>query len=72
MQISVINLWTPTTDCAICGKETLIYWFLPMWEGRIIPDDSKHEWGGMPVCKRCFTNPPPERVLKECPQGELS
>ena len=64
MNLSVINLWEPTADCSICGKETFLNWFLPMWCEYIVPDDIDVDWAGMPVCKSCFDNPPPERFLR--------
>lgn len=64
--IQVIHLWEPTSTCTICDTTISLEWYLPMWCGMIIPDDllDKIDWGGMPVCERCYNDPPPERIMK--------
>ena len=52
---TVIELWPHETECALCGaflylREALS---LPMYEGRIVPDDWPGPWAGFPVCTAC-------------------
>ena len=51
--VTVIELWSRTTDCIVCDRETTFGYGLEMYEGEIVPDDAD-EWGGFPCCKQCF------------------
>jgi hypothetical protein len=55
IKIQIIELFPITTDCALCGEETIIKWGVPMYEGKIVTENHP-DWCGMPVCKRCYDN----------------
>jgi hypothetical protein len=52
--ILVIDLWPHSCDCTICGSETSDHFGIARYEDEIVPDDYTGEWGGSPVCERCF------------------
>ena len=55
MNISIIRLDAPWTECAVCGKDIPLSpgQSLPMYENEVVNPD-KHEWAGFPVCKECY------------------
>ena len=52
--LTVTELWPRETDCVLCGAPTTLGLWLPMYEGKVLPDDYKGEWAGMPVCADCY------------------
>lgn len=52
--ITVINLTPAGIDCHVCGAEDAAGFGIPIYEDAIVPDDYEGEWGGVPVCRRCF------------------
>lgn len=52
--ILVIDLWPIVCECTLCGAETGDKFGIAVYEDVIVPDDYKGEWGGSPVCARCF------------------
>ena len=52
--ITVIDLWPPETECIICDATCPLKYGIPRYEDVIFLDDYEGEWGGAPVCKRCF------------------
>jgi len=54
MSINLIVLDENMVECTVCGTETRMRQFVPMFEGKVVPDDSEIEWAGMPVCKGCY------------------
>ena len=52
--VLVINLWPFVTNCGICDVDTVGEFSVPIYEDEIMPDDYDGEWGGMPVCPKCF------------------
>jgi len=52
-KICVIELYPPWTNCTLCNKDTLLKYFLPMYEGNIVNTKKSDDWAGMPVCKEC-------------------
>lgn len=53
-RILVIDLWPVVCDCTICGAETSDKFGIAVYEDVIVPDNYEGEWGGAPVCARCF------------------
>jgi hypothetical protein len=60
MQVTVIQLWEPTTECCICGRETRVTHSVGYCCGptrdEIGSDSTEYpgtEVGGMPACKSC-------------------
>jgi hypothetical protein len=53
--ITVIELWPHESECAVCGC-VLIGGNLgiAMYEGCVVNDDWKGDWGGFDCCPRCF------------------
>ena len=48
----------PELDCPICGlvkgDDALSFDWLPMYEGKVVKQDSEHEWAAMIVCSKCY------------------
>lgn len=52
---TVIQMQAIPADCWVCGADaTGLDFGIPVYEGNVLPNDWKGEWGGVPVCKRCF------------------
>lgn len=58
MSFTVIDLNPRDFECHICGREDSYGstggFGIPIYEDAIVPDDYEGEWGGVPVCARCF------------------
>jgi hypothetical protein len=54
VSVLVIDLWAPQCECTLCGVVTSDKYGIAIWEDTIVPDDYEGEWGGSPVCKRCY------------------
>ena len=57
--INVIDLQGYDIDCAVCGQgwsysPRAPHYGIPVYEDEILPDDDTGEWGGQPVCPRCY------------------
>ena len=52
--ITVINLTPIGIECYVCDGEDASGFGIPIYEDLIVPDDYAGEWGGVPVCRRCF------------------
>ncbi len=57
--ITVIDLWPHEFECHVCGADGCApssgpSYGIPIYEGEILPDDDPGEWGGVPVCPRCY------------------
>jgi len=53
-QINVIELYPKYAECSVCGEETPLGLYMPMYEGKVVDTDKTDEWAGMPVCKGCY------------------
>jgi hypothetical protein len=60
--ITVIRLWSPITDCALCSEECELSHSVGWYEGPLeempgdslaLPNGEVVEVGGMPVCRTC-------------------
>lgn len=52
--IVVIQLDPPEDLCHLCDKGCRVAQGVPIYEGEIVPDDHRGQWGGVNVCLRCF------------------
>jgi hypothetical protein len=52
--VVVINLTPHGIDCHVCDEEDNAGHGIPIYEDVIVPDDYTGEWGGVPVCLRCY------------------
>lgn len=55
-----IDLNFRISECAICEEMAPRKYYLPMYEGEVVSDDWKGEWGGFHVCERCYFKHRPE------------
>ena len=62
MEIVVIDLQLRDTDCTLCGARHSLAQGLPMYEGEVVADDFEGDWGGFPVCKKCFVKHRPTKA----------
>lgn len=58
-KIQIIDLHPSEADCYVCDATVLVRprgpnFGLPIYEGDIVPDDYKGEWGGVTVCPTCY------------------
>lgn len=53
-QVHVIDLHGLHAECWICEQDTQTGLGVPVHEGIILPDDYQGDWGGVPVCRRCY------------------
>ena len=67
-EISIIELWSHWTECTICGKDTPLKYFIPMYEGKRVDTAKFDEWAGMPVCKDCYDK---DDAVRECRPAPL-
>ena len=51
-KVRIIELWPKESECVLCGSLGISSLWLPMFEGKVVDDDSG-EWAGMPVCPTC-------------------
>ena len=51
---TIIRLDEPTDFCCVCNQEVYMDYGLAMYEGDIVPNDWKGEWGGFTACRRCY------------------
>lgn len=54
METNVIQLDEKYTNCSICGKDTILKYSIPMYEGEIVDTTKTDDWVGMPVCRKCY------------------
>jgi hypothetical protein len=53
-KIVVIDLNPHDVECHLCDRPCHYRQGVPIYEGAIVPDDHQGEWGGVPVCLRCY------------------
>lgn len=58
-RIAVIDLTPCIDDCWVCEREVIASsagpnYGVPIYEGYIVPDDYRGEWGGFTACKPCY------------------
>lgn len=52
--IEVIQRDVYDATCHVCGTATAPRWGIPVWQGRILPDDWPGSWCGQDACQPCY------------------
>jgi len=64
-RFNIIELDQKWTTCTICSKDTLLIYYIPMYEGKKVDTTKTDDWAGMPVCKECHDKDVSETVFDE-------
>lgn len=52
--VTIIDMNERWTDCWNCGAPTLSRWGLPIYNGDLVSNAWKGDWGGVPACEKCY------------------
>lgn len=57
--ITVIHLRPHEAECYVCGADIYLNpegggFGIPIYEDEVLQDEDPGEWGGVPVCRRCY------------------